>query len=102
MKTLPKTQLLSIFTLAACAAPGAAQRPAQAGPPPAFETPARHEARMRWWREARFGMFVHRGFYSGLAGTWDGKPVAAKGGMEWIQQRVGADTESYGRRAGGR
>jgi len=25
------------------------------------ETPAQREARMRWWREARFGMFIHYG-----------------------------------------
>lgn len=54
---------------------------------------------MQWWREARFGMFVHWGLYSGLAGTWDGRPVATKGGMEWIQQRVKADTATYARRA---
>jgi alpha-L-fucosidase len=35
---------------------------------------------------------VHWGL-SGLAGTWEGKPVATRGGMEWIQQRVKADTE---------
>ena len=28
-----------------------------------------HDARMEWWREARFGMFVHWGVYSGLGGT---------------------------------
>lgn len=59
------------------------------------EPPAQHDARMMWWREARFGMFVHWGLYSGLAGTWDGKPVATKGGMEWIQKLVKADTNSY-------
>src|SRR5512134_3501487 len=57
------------------------------------------DARMAWWREARFGMFVHWGLYSGLAGTWEGKPVATKGGMEWIQQRVKADTDTYARAA---
>lgn len=57
------------------------------------------EARMEWWREARFGMFVHWGLYSGLAGTWDGKPVGTRGGMEWIQQRVKADTDTYAARA---
>jgi alpha-L-fucosidase len=35
----------------------------------AAETPPERDARMKWWREARFGMFVHWGFYSGLAGT---------------------------------
>ena len=47
----------------------------------AGETPAGRDARMAWWRDARFGMFVHWGLYSGLAGTWDGKPVATSGGM---------------------
>ena len=42
-------------------------------------------------------MFVHWGLYSGLAGTWEGKPVATNGGMEWIQQRVKADTDTYAR-----
>jgi alpha-L-fucosidase len=63
------------------------------------ETPAERDSRMGWWRDARFGVFVHWGLYSGLAGTWDGKPVATSGGMEWIQQRVGADTDTYARRA---
>ena len=39
------------------------------------DTTKERDARMAWWREARFGMFVHWGLYSGLAGTWDGKPV---------------------------
>jgi alpha-L-fucosidase len=65
----------------------------------AGETPAGRDARMAWWRDARFGMFVHWGLYSGLAGTWDGKPVATSGGMEWIQERVKADTDTYAKRA---
>jgi len=63
------------------------------------ETKAQRDARMEWWREARFGMFVHWGLYSGLAGTWEGKPVGTRGGMEWIQQRVKADTETYAKAA---
>ena len=59
------------------------------------ETPAQRDARMAWWREARFGMFVHWGLYSGLAGTWDGKPVGTNGGMEWLQKLVKADTDTY-------
>lgn len=68
-------------------------------PPPAAGTAQQRDARMKWWREARFGMFVHWGLYSGLAGTWEGKPAGARGGMEWIQQRVKADTETYAKRA---
>ncbi|HWH71255.1 MAG TPA: alpha-L-fucosidase, partial [Candidatus Sulfotelmatobacter sp.] len=63
------------------------------------ETSAQREARMAWWREARFGMFVHWGLYSGLAGTWQGKAVGTNGGMEWIQQRVQADTDTYAKAA---
>jgi alpha-L-fucosidase len=63
------------------------------------ESRSDRDARMAWWREARFGMFVHWGLYSGLAGTWDGKAVATSGGMEWIQERVKADTGTYATRA---
>jgi len=63
------------------------------------ETREQRDARMRWWRDARFGMFVHWGLYSGLAGTWKGKPVGSRGGMEWIQQRVRADTWEYAHEA---
>lgn len=65
----------------------------------AEETREQRDERMRWWREARFGMFVHWGLYSGLAGTWEGKPVGTRGGMEWIQERVKVDTEMYAQRA---
>jgi alpha-L-fucosidase len=66
---------------------------------PAPETATARDARLQWWREARLGMFVHWGLYSGLAGTWDGKAVGRSGGMEWIQQRVKADTDTYAKRA---
>ena len=67
--------------------------------PAKVESTADRDARMKWWREARFGMFVHWGLYSGLAGTWNGKPVGKKGGMEWLQKRVGADTDTYAEKA---
>jgi len=65
----------------------------------AGESSAERDRRMAWWREARFGMFVHWGLYSGLAGTWNGKPVGETGGMEWIQERVKADTDTYAKKA---
>ena len=35
------------------------------------KTAATRDARMAWWREARFGMFIHYGLYSGLGtGEW--------------------------------
>ncbi len=33
-----------------------------------------HEARMAWWREARFGMFVHWGLYAIPGEEWKGNP----------------------------
>jgi len=61
---------------------------------PAPADPAR-DARMAWWREARFGMFVHWGLYSGLGGTWQGKKISDDGKMEWIQYYVHADAKTY-------
>jgi alpha-L-fucosidase len=40
--------------------------------------------RVAWWRDARFGMFIHWGVYSGLAGEWQGEPV--KGYAEHIMR----------------
>lgn len=34
-----------------------------------------HDKRVAWWREARFGCFMHWGVYSGPGGVWKGKPV---------------------------
>jgi len=47
------------------------------------ETPAQHDARLQWFREARFGMFIHWGVYAVPAGFWQGKPTSA----EWIMNR---------------
>ena len=46
------------------------------------ETSAQRDQRMAWWREARFGMFIHWGVYSVPAGVWNGKGIG--GGGEWI------------------
>lgn len=34
-----------------------------------------HEQRIQWWREAKFGMFIHWGVYSLPGGEWRGKKV---------------------------
>lgn len=34
-----------------------------------------HDQRIKWWQEARFGMFVHWGIYSLPGGEWKGKKV---------------------------
>jgi len=40
---------------------------------------------MEWWREAKFGMFIHWGVYSVPAGTYKGEQI--KGIGEWIMLR---------------
>lgn len=55
------------------------------------ETREQRDARMQWWREAKFGLFVHYGLYSGLGGVFRGQP----GGAEWIQRNLELDTETY-------
>jgi len=40
------------------------------------------DERMDWWRDARFGMFIHWGLYSVPAGTYKGERVDGIG--EWI------------------
>ena len=60
-----------------------AQEPAAepANPDPyANETPAQRDARMQWWREARFGMMICWGVYAVPAGVYKDK----RGGAEWI------------------
>ncbi len=57
------------------------------------ETPAQRDARMAWWREARFGMFIHWGLYSIPAGTWDGKRIPSIG--EWIMNTASIPVADY-------
>ncbi len=46
------------------------------------ESKVQKDARMEWWRDARFGMFIHWGLYSIPAGTWNGKEYG--GASEWL------------------
>jgi len=59
---------------------------------------ARANARLGWWREARFGMFIHWGLYAIPAGTWKGEPVAGIG--EWIMLRARIPVAEYEALAG--
>ncbi|HEV8125170.1 MAG TPA: alpha-L-fucosidase [Gemmatimonadales bacterium] len=44
-----------------------------------------------WWREARFGMFIHWGLYSILAGEWGGRTDYA----EWIRNNAHIPVTEY-------
>jgi len=45
---------------------------------------ATKDKRMEWFREARFGLFIHWGLYSAAGGSWDGKQYPQHY-AEWIQ-----------------
>jgi alpha-L-fucosidase len=79
-----------IFCLAGALSAVAAE-PAQT---PAPETKQQRDARMAWWREARFGMFIHWGLYAVPAGQWKGKFVPPGGG-EWIMTTANIPVKEY-------
>ena len=53
--------------------------------------------RLAWWREARFGMFIHWGLYSVPAGEWKGAEVP--GISEWIMAQAKIPLAEYRRLA---
>jgi alpha-L-fucosidase len=57
------------------------------------ETPDQHDARMKWFREARFGMFIHWGLYAQAAGQWEGKNTPNAG--EWIMNDLKIPDSQY-------
>ncbi|MBP7935813.1 MAG: alpha-L-fucosidase [Phycisphaerae bacterium] len=61
--------------------------------PYARETREQRDARMKWWREARFGMFIHWGVYSVPAGTYHDKRIGGIG--EWIMNSAKIPCAEY-------
>lgn len=57
------------------------------------ETKQQHDQRMQWWREAKFGMFIHWGLYAVPAGTWNGQQIGGIG--EWIMNYAKIPTKDY-------
>jgi alpha-L-fucosidase len=78
--------VLGSCLLVGCLGSGSRQ---QSRPPPAAE--ASPEKQMDWWREARFGMFIHWGLYAVPAGEWG----AEKNHGEWIRDTAHIPVEEY-------
>ena len=51
------------------------------------------DERMEWWRDARFGMFIHWGAYSIPGGERNGE--VCRGGAEWIMDKLDYTIEDY-------
>src|ERR671931_487886 len=69
---------------------------AQTGAPPAAsgqaETPE-HARRIQWFRQAKFGLFIHWGLYAIPAGEWQGRRIPGIG--EWIMNRAKIPVREY-------
>ena len=61
--------------------------------PAAAETAHQRDARMAWWRDSRFGMFIHWGAYAVPAGTFHGERMPGIG--EWIMSRAHVPVGEY-------
>lgn len=71
----PMKKIVIVASLLFIPLAGFAEKPSPPKKTTATETAAQHDARMKWFRDARFGMFIHFGLYSEAAGVWDGKDV---------------------------
>jgi alpha-L-fucosidase len=87
MKRQTLLTLLVCAILGACAIPRLQAQPVSDQvssilPPDNGETKEQRDARMKWWRDARFGMFIHYGVYSVPGGIYKDKKIGGLG--EWI------------------
>jgi alpha-L-fucosidase len=90
-KTMKNWILAAMLLLGLLATPVRAADPADDG---LFkETKEQRDARMKWWREARFGMFIHWGLYAVPGGEWKGKQIGSIG--EWIMNNAQIPVAEY-------
>ena len=66
---------------------------AQSNIPVAAESIQQRAERMQWYRDARFGMFIHWGPYAALGGEYHGKKIGWI--AEWIQHTARIPAKEY-------
>jgi alpha-L-fucosidase len=76
--------LLSILTLSGCAQTTCRKAQLAANP---------RAKQQEWFRDAKFGLFIHWGVYSVPAGEWNGKKTS--GASEWIMQEAKIPVSEY-------
>lgn len=52
-----------------------------------------NDEKMAWFRQAKYGLFIHFGLYSSLAGKWKGQTTKAI--AEWIMNTLDIPKEEY-------
>jgi len=88
-KLLPATIFFAFITAGVVGLPVASAQPKP-------ESKEQRDQRMQWWREARFGMFIHWGLYALPAGQWKGRTDHA----EWIRDTAKIPLDEYDRFVG--
>ncbi len=85
---------LSLLLLApSCTSNRQEQPPAEAVKNYLNESREQRDERMAWWRQDRFGMFIHWGLYAVPAGEYQGKRSDQIG--EWIQSWANIPRADY-------
>ena len=81
-----RLRLLAVYLMALLPLGAAAQAPAP-------DTPEARKARLAWFHEAKYGLFIHWGLYAIPAGEWKGKRIPGIG--EWIMNRARIPVAEY-------
>lgn len=87
--------ILFALALGACAqtqptsAPAAASQTVTQNP----DSPEARAARLAWFKQAKYGMFIHWGLYAVPAGQWKGQQIPGLG--EWIMNRAKIPVKEY-------
>ena len=84
-------RLRRLLALAALGLSAALALAAPQAPDP--NSPEAKQARLAWFRDAKFGLFIHWGLYAIPAGEWKGKYVPGIG--EWIMNRARIPVAEY-------
>ncbi len=85
--------LLAAFVLIGANCGAGSEPPSSRQTAYSSESTEAKDRRMAWWREARFGMFIHWGIYSVPAGEYQGQRSDRIG--EWIQSWANIPRQEY-------
>ena len=89
MKKAKSAFLVAVIALALACTSSNAVAQAPANP----ESPEALEARLAWFKQAKYGLFIHWGLYAIPAGEWKGKTSPGLG--EWIMNRSKIPVKEY-------
>jgi alpha-L-fucosidase len=89
-RAIPVAVVLALLTVRQ---PSALSPQPSAGQAAAPRVDAAKERRLEWFREAKYGLFIHWGLYAIPAGEWNGKRSPGLG--EWVMLRSVVPVKEY-------